>query len=130
MDEVDSEEVDGCNGRIKHVQKHGPCQKAAQLSHIGQGLEFAGRTELGGLGRRAQDRSAERCLDLNRDAHQHEAAYHVEKHMHEDHTDHNGSQHDQCFNASARQHAVGDLEEVDRHDKDHNVDRQGEDTDR
>ena len=103
--------------------------KFRRLLQFGQGLEIPARSALGRFGRRGEHRRAELALDLNRDAHEHEAPHHVEDDMAQNGADDHDGQHDERVDAAAGQHAVGNIEKIDRDREDQEVHPEGKEGD-
>jgi hypothetical protein len=75
---------------------------------------IAARAVLRSLRRGTEHRAAELAFDFDRSAHQDDAPDCVEHDIDPDRPDHDDRQHDQCIQAAARQHAIRQVEEIDR----------------
>ena len=111
----------GANGTSRKEISVPETRKPAQLLQIAQRLVFAARTVERGMGRGAEDRRAELRRDLDRGAHQHESPDRVEHRLQQHRAADHDRQHDQRVERAAGQHAVRDLEEIDRDRQDQDV---------
>jgi hypothetical protein len=120
-------QIDRSDRNIHHHQDDGPGNEAAQMLEVSKHLKFAVRAVLRSLGGRAEHRRTQFRLGLDGDPHQYETPYHVQEDVGDDCATDDDREHDQRVLASARVHAVRQLEQVDRHREQKDIDHERED---
>ena len=129
--EHDGEQVDRRDRRIEHRQQHRPGEERAEVLQVGQRLELAARAVLRRLWRRRSgpappnlaSASTAMRIRMKRRIMSISTCATIA-------TDHDERQHHQRIGAAAGQHAIGDVEQVDRYRQHQHVDDEREDPDR
>ena len=115
MNEEYDSEVEGRERRV-HQQKHdGAREESAHLVKAADRLDGPALARPGVVDAARQHCAAEQGLHLGRKTPQHLPTQNVDDREDADERQRESRKHQQCFEAAARQHAVGYLEQVHRH---------------
>ena len=129
MDEEHRREIERRHRRIEQHQHGRAGHEAADLVQAAQGQHVAAVAGRRGRDDAGEHRAAEDGFHSRRQPAEHLAAQGVEQRQDQDESERQQRQHDQRVEAAAGQHAVGNLEQVDRHRQHEQVDEDRENAD-